>query len=499
MRWRPCRRAEPNRSIRHAIVLVLIFGAITVVTRFLCSDDEGYTSFWPPNAVMLAALLTLRMRLAACVLVACFLLNLLVNRQSALSPPESLLACVLNVFLVVLAAPFTRRFCGAMTNLTRPRRFVAFTIIAVLAAAVEAGAGTTFERVVLDDPSEQLGEWLQWVFCDALGLLLATPAMLSVLRYWEGRKPHRNGPAGPVILSVVSVVLAIFLFSFSRSSFFLFTYPVLVLLAFRASAGQVLTSIFFVSVFTSALTAHGLGPIARLSPDGHLMRAAMLQPYLFSLFLTAVLVSNASGENRRHTNRLSLMKQHLEYAATHDSLTSLINRRRLRHILVSLLVEGSPGAVFLIDIDHFKQINDSLGHHIGDEVLKAFSKRMVDLLACRNAHIARLGGDEFAAIVPGHFTHEMLDVLCSSFADGLLLQPYILSCGERSVTASIGAAFFHATDAHLQPGEIIRRADVALYQAKRAGRNGYCLFSAASGPPSHGQADPADHHATTGP
>jgi diguanylate cyclase (GGDEF)-like protein len=481
--WRPRRRAEPERGIKTATALILAFAVITVVTRFLCSDDEGYTSFWPPNAVMLTALLTLRLRLATGVLIACFLLNLFFNRLSALSPSESFLACLLNVLLAVMAAPLTRRLCGALTNLTRPRRFATFTIIALLAATAEAAVGTTYEAVFLNDPGEQLAELLQWVFCDALGLLLATPAILSLVRAWREGLPRPNTPPGPFILSGAAIALTILLFSFSRSSLFLFTYPTLALLAFYASPGLVLTSIFIVCVFTSALTAHGLGPIATLSPDGHLMRETILQPYLFSLFLTVLLVNNIVGEKRRQTNRLSLMKKHLEYAATHDSLTSLVNRRLFERTLASLLKDGTPGAVFLIDVDHFKQINDNLGHHVGDEFLKAFSQRMVDLLMANAAHVARFGGDEFAALIPGPFTHETLDLLCASFTRGLLRHPYALSGDERRMTASIGATLFHAKDAPLDACEIIRRADIALYDAKRAGRNGYRLFRGGSDGP----------------
>lgn len=474
MGWRPCRSAEVRRGIDTAALLVALFGLCALATRFLLSDDSGYSSFWSANAAMLVALLTLRPALAAAVLAACLCTNLLINQLSALSPPESVLACILNVLQAVLAAPFTRRFCGAVTNLMRPRRFAAFTVIALLSAAAEAALGVAVERIFLNDPGVPLHEWVQWVLCDALGLLLATPAVLHLVRASPRRpatRPHVD--TGALTLLLLCAALAVLSFAWARSPLFLFIYPALAMLAFHARAAWVFTAIFFVSILASALTAHGLGPIARLSPDGHLMREDMLQPYLFSLLLVVLPINNAVGEKRRYTSRLLLLKANLEYAATHDALTATMNRQMFETVLGTLIARHDSGIVLFIDIDDFKSINDGLGHQAGDEFLKAFGARMRELVGGLHGSVGRFGGDEFAAIVPGAFSPAERDHLCASISDALRA-PYRFAGVTRSVTASIGAAM-------IDPGstgadDLMRKADIALYMTKASGRNGYTLF-----------------------
>ncbi|GBQ82420.1 hypothetical protein AA13595_0924 [Gluconacetobacter johannae DSM 13595] len=457
-----------------AVLLVLAFGACALTTRFLCSDEFGYSAFWPANAAMLVALLTLRARLSAFVLVACFLLNVFINKLSALSPTESLLACALNVIQVLIAAPFTRRFCGALTDLTRPRRFVAFTIIAMLSAAAEAGIGVMIEVVFLNDPATPLAEWMQWVLCDALGLLLATPVALYLVRSSPRAPTHPDFDAKVVTLLLLCILLTIVSFSWSRSPLFLFIYPMLATLAFHARPTWILILIFFVSLFAAALTQHGFGPIALLSPDGHLMREGMLQPYLFSLFLVVLPINNAIGEGRRSTRRLLLLKLNLQHAATHDMLTSAMNRQRFEAVLGSMIRNAASGAVLFIDIDDFKGINDSLGHQAGDDFLRVFSARLIELIQGLQGCVARYGGDEFVAIIPGTFSYEKLDLLCASISDSLR-EPYRFSGIERSITASIGAAKIDSNN--LDTDDIMRRADIALYTTKASGRNGYTLFN----------------------
>ncbi|MBB2205331.1 GGDEF domain-containing protein [Gluconacetobacter takamatsuzukensis] len=463
-----------KRGFGTAAMLVGVFGLSCLISRFFFTDEFGYASFWPPNAAMLVALLTLRPRLAVGVLAACLAINFGINKiADALSPPESFLACSLNIVQVLLAAPMTRRFCGATIDLTRSRRFAVFTVIALLSAAIEAGIGVAIEYLVLDDVTPPLREWIQWVLCDALGLLLATPAVLNLLRYTRPGRVRRQVEKENVFLLLSCVVLTILSFAWARSPLFLFLYPALAMLAFHARPAWSLTVVFFVSAFASALTARGLGPIARLSPDGSLMREGMMQPYLFSLLLVVLPINNAVGEKRRDTRRLLLMKANLEYAATHDRLTSAMNRQKFEAVLKSVVEWSQPGVVFFIDIDDFKGVNDSLGHQAGDAFLKAFSIRLRDLVTWRGGCVGRFGGDEFAAFVPGRFSPEELRALCVTICDALRA-PYCFAGVTRSVTASIGAVMTGME--RITADDLIHRADTALYATKAAGRDGYTLF-----------------------
>ncbi|GBR04369.1 hypothetical protein AA21952_1405 [Acetobacter oeni LMG 21952] len=458
-------------------MLTLVFMMMAAATRFLCTDSVGYSAIWPPNAILLVALLTLRARLATGVLAVCFLFNLFINRFSALSPSEAVLACAFNLFQATVAAFFTRRFCGGITDLARLRRFLTFTVIALLVSALEAGIGTAIESIWLGIPVRAFAEWLQWVLCDTLGLLIATPVVLTLVRGWKKGLPNSGVLAEPLTVGASSIALTVFAFSSPQWAFLLCMYPALVFLAFHAHGASMSIAMFCVSLCAAALTAHGIGPVAGLEPGHPLIREMMLQSYLFSLVLTVLMVNSTIGENRRYTRRLSLMKRNLEYLATHDSLTSLINRSCFQSRLALALERRSCGALFLIDVDYFKQINDNLGHHVGDEFLKEFSRRMLDFLQAHDTAPARFGGDEFAVIIPGKFSPRTIDYLCGAFIRDLLLQPYRLAETEYRVTASIGVTLFGPEDALRGTGEIMRQADIALYAAKRAGRNGYRLFS----------------------
>lgn len=163
-----------------------------------------------------------------------------------------------------------------------------------------------------------------------------------------------------------------------------------------------------------------------------------------------------------------------------DSLTGLANRatfrKRLHHAMdVSRrLRHQALLALLYLDIDHFKQINDSLGHSQGDRLLQAFATR---LRACVRSldSVARLGGDEFTILLENlDGTGDAERVVAAIFA--ALRQPIPLEGHAVVVTASVGVAIYRGED--IAPDELLRRADTSLYQAKRSGRNVFRVFAA---------------------
>jgi diguanylate cyclase (GGDEF)-like protein len=149
-----------------------------------------------------------------------------------------------------------------------------------------------------------------------------------------------------------------------------------------------------------------------------------------------------------------------------DSLTQLGNRRALYDHLSGRLVDGAPQrlAFLLVDLDHFKEINDTLGHHVGDELLRQIGPRMSGVLAADDL-LVRLGGDEFAVVVPasgGRSPEAVAELLLSSLAE-----PFHLDDVPLRVGASIGIAVCpeDATDTN----GLLQRADVAMYSAKSHG------------------------------
>ncbi len=166
----------------------------------------------------------------------------------------------------------------------------------------------------------------------------------------------------------------------------------------------------------------------------------------------------------------------IRYQATHDALTGLPNRTLFGQLLEKALVTAHDGgdrlAVAFFDLDHFKLVNDGLGHNVGDELLVAVAKRLADSIGERDV-VARMGGDEFILILP-----DVDDV--RPRIKGILeaIRPSFQIGGqELHVTASIGVSLF--PDDGRNADQLLKSADVALYRAKSAGRDRWQLVNAA--------------------
>ncbi len=161
--------------------------------------------------------------------------------------------------------------------------------------------------------------------------------------------------------------------------------------------------------------------------------------------------------------RRGMLHERLEYEARHDALTGLPARSLFERLVTSAMNERGEGvwAVMMLDLDRFKEVNDTLGHHAGDTVLVEFSERMTALLG-PDDHLARLAGDEFAVLChrPDHAA--VLDLAASCVREGG--RPVALDGLEIVVTVSVGVADVDETD--VDPLQPMRRADIAMYNAK---------------------------------
>ncbi len=166
-------------------------------------------------------------------------------------------------------------------------------------------------------------------------------------------------------------------------------------------------------------------------------------------------------------------KRRLLKLAQVDPLTGLANRAgfmlKLSASMAQSVEEERLMALMYMDIDHFKPVNDTYGHHVGDALLKAFSARLTHTLRASDT-IARLGGDEFTIIMDKLTRPEDASALAAKIVKAMQ-QPFELDGVAVSVSASIGLAYFK--DGEIDPDALIREADRLLYQAKQAGRNTY--------------------------
>jgi diguanylate cyclase (GGDEF)-like protein/PAS domain S-box-containing protein len=170
-------------------------------------------------------------------------------------------------------------------------------------------------------------------------------------------------------------------------------------------------------------------------------------------------------------------EENLQYLATHDPLTGLHNRASFADQLDAHadLVRryGSDGALLLLDLDHFKYVNDTLGHQAGDQLIARVAKVLAARLRESDV-LARLGGDEFAALLP-RATVEQAQRVAGELLDALRAERIAVpGANGRAMTASIGVAMFEADDA-LRGEDVLVNADIAMYDAKEAGRNQFTM------------------------
>ena len=175
--------------------------------------------------------------------------------------------------------------------------------------------------------------------------------------------------------------------------------------------------------------------------------------------------------------RLKESQEQLDFLAHHDPLTGLPNRLlfqdRLLHAIGRAARENQELAVMFVDLDRFKNVNDTLGHQVGDQLLEQVARTLGGRLRDGDT-LARLGGDEFVVLLE-HVDGRFGAAQVAQKMVALFEQPFTVSGHELFVTGSIGVSLFphDAVDASM----LIRNADVAMYQAKARGRNGYQFYS----------------------
>lgn len=203
------------------------------------------------------------------------------------------------------------------------------------------------------------------------------------------------------------------------------------------------------------------------------------------LYLEWLSINTVKGQDGKVVNYVAMFSditqvresQHrVEFLATHDDLTGLPNRTLFNDRLKLALARASRSkehlTVLFLDLDNFKVINDTLGHEVGDMLLKEAAKRLLDCVRTEDT-VARLGGDEFVLLLEASERHEA--VLTAERIIKALSRSFVLSGRECFVSASIGISMF-PEDAQ-DPNGLLRNADAAMYRAKDQGKNAFHFFT----------------------
>lgn len=183
------------------------------------------------------------------------------------------------------------------------------------------------------------------------------------------------------------------------------------------------------------------------------------------------------GDLDKTNSELNQQKDSLAYKAHHDALTGLPNRAlfndRLEQAITKARRHKEEIALFFIDLDHFKQINDTLGHEVGDDVLKFFAKRLNDSVRTEDT-IARIGGDEFMVIMESLHTPEAISVVANKIVS-IVKEPIVLGEQTLHLGTSIGISVYPHNGT--TPEVLLKNADTAMYKAKDEGRDNYQFYT----------------------
>ena len=221
------------------------------------------------------------------------------------------------------------------------------------------------------------------------------------------------------------------------------------------------------------------GDIDKVDDISMMADDAALSPQLQRL---SEIIARLSLKNEVREFRLEVMVEDLLNAqaalieANMDPLTGLPNRavfhQKLNEACEKATEKQRSLALLFIDLDRFKQINDTMGHDTGDELLQQVTARTQHAIREHDI-LARLGGDEFTVIMPIHHQNEEAEGVATRLVE-LLSSPFNLKAGTANIGSSIGISYFPGESA--TPTELIKNADVAMYTAKESGRNRYILY-----------------------
>jgi diguanylate cyclase (GGDEF)-like protein len=221
-------------------------------------------------------------------------------------------------------------------------------------------------------------------------------------------------------------------------------------------------------------------PVPALSPKGYTLSAiaafdisVTILAALMAIIATWLLMNLLQG---RLDAKIRETSEDLQRISDTDSLTGLPNRRCFHSTLEQLIADNPQGklAMFFMDLDGFKPINDGYGHSVGDQVLKVVATR-IRVAAGKATLVARLGGDEFVILFTGYLTKGLLDQYATAIINSVSA-PISVGPHELKVTTSVGIAMY-PDDA--EAARLIACADAAMYRAKRSGKNHHRFYSPA--------------------
>ena len=408
------------------------------------------------------------------------------------APGPAAMLALANTIAPVVAAELIRDRISNQQPFGRAKEGIAFGLGALFDGMVAASVGATIVWAQASAPLRALpGRWFEWTLSDAGGCLLLTPLFLlgPPKQPWLERiREHKTEFGVGAALSGLAVVYLLLgstgVLAVDAGASFLLLLPLL-WMAMRWSLEVAYPMLVAVIVATIAGSLAGYGPFSGVERGGVL---AIFAQMAIGFGTSVLLLGGAAREQQaakealrkvnldlegrveQRTAELRESQHQLEKAAFYDPLTGLPNRRLLQERFGSCGVaarrKGDGFVLLLLDLDHFKNVNDRLGHDTGDAVLVETACRLTT--AVRDGDVvARMGGDEFAILLTETCDPVNIDRVCNRIIQKLG-EPISFHNSTLNTSASIGVSLFPDHGATWQA--VYKAADMALYEAKHAGR-----------------------------
>ena len=439
---------------------------------------EQVTPLWPSTGVALVCLLLLGGRIWPGITLGAFLVN------APLGPSTwAVVAIAIGNTLAPLCAYWMLRRVGFRIELDRLRDGLSLVALgAMTAMLVSASVGSVALLVADAIPASDFWPvWSVWWTGDAMGVLVIAPLLLFLR---TARLPRGVSVRWWVEFVAVLASTAIVTAAVTQASVALLflIFPLLTWAALRFQMGGATLSVLIASVLTIRAAEVGSGPFAGRDVLGKMI---ILQAFNGSAALTGLLLAVITTERTTAYQRLKrayrqltdaataqeALQHQLAHRAVHDPLTGLPNRVVLAERLEWALgrAGGDSHAVLLLDLDGFKDINDTFGHPCGDDILVNVSRRLL-AAAPTDAVVARLGGDEFAILVEAVPDQRQALAQAERIVEAIR-PPFAIDGQQMFLSTSIGLVTIEPSQRPMSPTDALRDADFALYAAKEAGKN----------------------------
>lgn len=453
---------RPSRLTANKSAMFLVaYCVLAELSMLLATSPENVTPLYPSAGLAWGYAIIYGRRVYPLIFVAGCVANLTPLLQGGPSLPAVLSAVGIGVGEVLAVAVG----CWALNLIRGPERYfkqvldvVVFSCVALLWVVSPTIGVMSLVSNGLVEHSRCVQVWLTWWLGDSIGILLLTPLVLVMYStHWVMLLRHDGiklviGVLGAATASVIVYYLS---------------YPQLYLLTaicFLAAYRLTLLGVILINLVTASVAAAayvlGVGPAVHLPGQVQLV---LLQLFVAFNIIISLIFWCTQNKNRE----LSLKWNQAELRARLDPLTKIYNRRGFEERAAKLMATDAPLSLLILDLDHFKNVNDRYGHDVGDDVLRQFTKLTNSLIRDEDV-FARIGGEEFAIILahqPLEAAQQMAERIRSQVeANGVQLANsrtinYTVSIGVSSINQRI--------DIH----RWLKSTDQLLYKAKTQGRN----------------------------